>query len=1088
MGRKRTISLTVLNRILLHLDRFSRYKTEYVVPLDVTQEGISNHLKVRQNHVSRALKKLRDQGLAYHRSAHVAGIERRRRVYFTTTRGQASVKRQWERIRNQQVTLKTRTGEIREVMFRELRGAMTSQSTDNELLWEILEWGGIKDGRDLRDGTEDAGVGDRGKGNLGKGNLGKGNLGKGNLGKGNLGKGNLGKGDLGKGDLGKGDLGKGDLGKGDLGKGDLGKGNLGKGNLGKGNLGKGDLGKGNLGKGDMDRAAMGDHIPAAEGAVTTDADDTAGTVPTESTSPIPPLETFYGRDDEVKRITESLGKDTVRSVVVTGIAGIGKTTLMVRSVQGMADKYDIVWYNMKKWEEPDDLLGELGEYLASKGLSGLKKELRKSGPVPSSAAFKVLKQSLRGVRLILVVDDLQKASREMLKLLGSIFEMISSRGMEGVKLLVISRKVPSFYSRKHVNVSKSVVELAVEGLDRESSRGIVGHLDDRSFDRLYDMTGGHPLYLSLLRSSDPLSAAVEFGTFMEDEIFARLSDDQLRLIKLASIYRYPVPSDGLFQESGMDARELVELARRGLVIERPPGYFSTHEFVRGFVDRLVTPLEQKRLHTLASKYYSQGTDEFSFVEEVYHLLASDNPKDAARRCVESVPVLIDRGYLNLLPLLEPFEDIELDPVLSTGITELRARLFAARGQTGRARYEYEKMLKHTARGKKGGDRTSAMGRLGDLSAQEDRWDRMYNLNRQALDLARKRKDNKSQGKLLNNMGYALLRQGRYQEAKKRYDQALRILQGRGDREAYILTLINLGNAWEAEGHISKARGSYNRAVSMSREAGFSLGMAEARLRLGKVKRAQGDLNGALSELQEASRSFEHLEDIRGAVKVAIEQGDLLFESGRITQSRGQYSRALDLLKDLQSQSQILSERIFSIKGSLTPSTDGREIDRDSLDNIDDTHDLESQFDVIKGRLLRRLGDCLISEGDHRGGMRFYHQALNELSGDWARSERVRALMALGREMFGDGKTEDAIDKWQEALDMLVGMDDLEGQVVAHLNMANAHISSRSENKRQMAKNHLSMARGLAKKTKDRDLMGMVKDARLRLDGLKRTGN
>ena len=75
-------------KLLLHLLRFTTYRDEYVVPVEITQRGISDAIGVKLTHVSRLTKSMILSGLIEERKAHVHGIQRRVKVYFLSNEGE----------------------------------------------------------------------------------------------------------------------------------------------------------------------------------------------------------------------------------------------------------------------------------------------------------------------------------------------------------------------------------------------------------------------------------------------------------------------------------------------------------------------------------------------------------------------------------------------------------------------------------------------------------------------------------------------------------------------------------------------------------------------------------------------------------------------------------------------------------------------------------------------------------------------------------------------------------------------------------------------------------------------------------------
>ncbi|MEW5760313.1 MAG: tetratricopeptide repeat protein [Candidatus Thermoplasmatota archaeon] len=109
------IRLTVGEKILLHLLGFEKFKEKLNVPIGVTQEGISDITKTPQGDVSRALKKVINEGLVLEKSAHVADGIRRRKVYFLTEKGSFQAKNLYKNIGDEIIKLKEEDGSLVEM-------------------------------------------------------------------------------------------------------------------------------------------------------------------------------------------------------------------------------------------------------------------------------------------------------------------------------------------------------------------------------------------------------------------------------------------------------------------------------------------------------------------------------------------------------------------------------------------------------------------------------------------------------------------------------------------------------------------------------------------------------------------------------------------------------------------------------------------------------------------------------------------------------------------------------------------------------------------------------------------------------------
>lgn len=97
-------SLTVQDKILLHLSKYRAYREKIAVPTAITQDGIADAIGIKRPHVSVEIKRMMKKGLIEEFKAHAGGTKRRK-AYFTTALGMEKVNNIEEWIRKRRVIL-----------------------------------------------------------------------------------------------------------------------------------------------------------------------------------------------------------------------------------------------------------------------------------------------------------------------------------------------------------------------------------------------------------------------------------------------------------------------------------------------------------------------------------------------------------------------------------------------------------------------------------------------------------------------------------------------------------------------------------------------------------------------------------------------------------------------------------------------------------------------------------------------------------------------------------------------------------------------------------------------------------------------
>jgi len=81
-------TLTIGERIVVHLSQYLRHGDAYVAPPEMSQGGIAVSLGISRAHAAIELKRARDAGRVEVRMAHVTGAPTRRKVYRLTPKGE----------------------------------------------------------------------------------------------------------------------------------------------------------------------------------------------------------------------------------------------------------------------------------------------------------------------------------------------------------------------------------------------------------------------------------------------------------------------------------------------------------------------------------------------------------------------------------------------------------------------------------------------------------------------------------------------------------------------------------------------------------------------------------------------------------------------------------------------------------------------------------------------------------------------------------------------------------------------------------------------------------------------------------------
>jgi len=417
-----------------------------------------------------------------------------------------------------------------------------------------------------------------------------------------------------------------------------------------------------------------------------------------------PPDIFLGRDREISEIQSAISSPKRKVTVVYGIAGVGKTTLSWKITQMLQKEMNIFYIDLKEWTSLNYMLKELGDFFARSGWTPLRSYLETSRENDIEAACDLMKEIDPEMPYLVIFDDLHRAPKEITMFLGSLKERI--RFMKRFNMLVLSRQRAEFYDIRDVRIHNLVGEIELLGFDRETSRKF---LMERGFgsnevDAIIARTGGHPLALVLVEREGYNYDISDFDQFLSEEIFNKLSKDDLRLLGLLSLSRLQLGEDDLRNLIELDQEDIRSLMDHHLIFGTPGGYVI-HDLIRDQAVSIISPDELKESHMILSELYHerliamgfhQEIDEvvppFPFGledetglgpvplyvgEEIYHLMGSLRPREAmtihimAHLQIPSKDLLKESGrqVLRMLPKnMSSVEEMQKD--FLTGVLDI----------------------------------------------------------------------------------------------------------------------------------------------------------------------------------------------------------------------------------------------------------------------------------------------------------------------------------------------------------------------------------------------------------------------------------
>ena len=572
------------------------------------------------------------------------------------------------------------------------------------------------------------------------------------------------------------------------------------------------------------------------------------------TNAVPRLRYFFGREAELEAMDAFHASPSARVLVIKGITGIGKTTLLSRKIEEWRGTRHLLFHRIMEWTTLRNVVGQIAEFLTRLGKKQLTHYLEARPEADLEQVVSIIAQDLQGAPAVLVYDDVQNGEQPIQKLFAAL--RIALDPVEGPKLVVAGRRIPSFYDRRDVRVRGTVQELPLSGLDPASSVRILElrnlALPQHDVETLYRLTQGHPLFLELVDSAS-LTQAKDLHKYLEEELLTRITAAEAKALTIASVFRYPTHVDGLFVDDAVEAATIRGLVDQSLLREVSTHVYEVHDALRAFFNELTTPSERRRYHKWAAQFLLSRPDGDS-LEALYHLIEAEETTSAARLAVKDGRAILRGGRSQeLLRLLERLLPAVDDPAHAVELRLLKAHILNVRGELDQAVSLYSEIL-----------------RLPDEPALQPKLAEAH-----------------------RSLGDILRREDRRAEADQHLEAALRLYRSLNHVGGQAESLLTMGQLAEDGADYARAEKLYERAIDLARGLGMKALEADLHFALSRILLPRGDLAGALDREQQALSIAEESADwhLQARLKVAI--GANLFGLKRYEEAMRTYEEAVE---------------------------------------------------------------------------------------------------------------------------------------------------------------------------------------------------
>ena len=671
----------------------------------------------------------------------------------------------------------------------------------------------------------------------------------------------------------------------------------------------------------------------------------------DMTERMPVIKGFVGRSKELEGLRWSLQSKETKAVVVSGIPGIGKTSLVAEFLKDWKREHNVFWLKMHEWTGLRGLLIALGEFLSAQGKPALLSSITQAESLDLERIGITLRSEVSGSKGIAVIDDFHKGDERVREAVKIAFEILMEEDSD-LKLILVGRSISAFFDARNSKLSRSVATIVVEELDEDSCHQILLRrgIPEIHHGKAMAVARGHPLSLQLFDPASESSRPSEFYDFVEREVSVSLTPLETGIMTASALARYPLAPDAFLssriaygEESGQSSmlqletdvnRSLISLKEKNLIIEGTYDVIDSHDLLKDFFKKKASGRLRKSVHLALSQFYVDGDSPFSANEAIYHLIEADDLVSAlevaklyGNEILERVGCFTLHAFLEaslaskhkylgepgfLLLSAEIYEmDGNLDSALdalkrisSPGGRERESMVVEAlrlQGNILTRRGDLQKAQDSFVRGKEIashlGDarlRSSISCDLGNLYHKLGQLGPARENLEDAMKGAEETGDDVLKGRSLYGIAKLVAAEERYEEAISIEGSALEILRQTGALSDQAKILSSMGTCYDAIGKYDEALKCQDEAYDLSVRAGDVYTQGCASMNASATLLKSGHFDDAKMRIDRASSIATKTGDVPMLSFLALMDGKIRAEEGDWGSAESYFSKCIEL--------------------------------------------------------------------------------------------------------------------------------------------------------------------------------------------------
>ncbi len=425
-----------------------------------------------------------------------------------------------------------------------------------------------------------------------------------------------------------------------------------------------------------------------------------------------------------------------------------------------------------------------------------------------------------------------------------------------------------------------------------------------NYEDIYNFTFGHPLSLELIdpsQSTIPQSAGqIDIMKYIHTEIFSKLNPDERSLLNIASVYRYPVPSELFFIDDSISYSTIDRLLANSLLTESVNGY-NAHDLVKEFFYHRLNPKLKQQYHANAAEYYILEFERLAYIEEKeksivlptpaedqlgqsamqsqdikeskhlslieaqYHYIKAGMFKDAQDLVLDHGVELISKGYLDeFLSILNQFSKNDIDSNNWCILLTFKGDILTIKGEWDEALFYYDEALKISKVIGDKGKQSEAHRNLARIYFQRSDWLNALKNLEEGLKISIEQKNDYGIANSYFWFGQVSHRQGEFDQAIDYFNKCMEYAKKINYLPGLARTYSGLSDVYVDQGKYDKAIQYYEKSIEILNNTGHIYQMSEVYNRIGVAYCKQRDkVESALKYYNKRIEISQDIGDIIG---------------------------------------------------------------------------------------------------------------------------------------------------------------------------------------------------------------------------------